>query len=235
MSLRIFALCTSLLAMTTPAGAQQFNNWMTQRPEYGDQYRASYADVRRIAYDNGYREGRRDGEDAARDRRSFDLQRERDYRNGDQGYNRSYGDKNLYRDSFRSGFADGYREAYNRFSYNSGGYYGGRVETRRDGGWGYPSPAPRTYPSYPSTYPDNGYGYGYGANIGFQNGLNDGYQKGLDDLRDRKYPDYARQKWYRSGDRHYDSRYGSKDLYRDQYRRGFQQGYDRAYQEGRRY
>ena len=77
--------------------------------------------------------------------------------------------------------------------------------------------------------------YGYGVSrVAYQNGLNDGYEKGLDDARDRKYPDLHRQKWYRSGDRHYESRYGSKDAYKDQYRRGFEEGYQRAYRDGSR-
>ena len=49
-----------------------------------------------------------------RDRRALDFEREKDYRNADNGYNRSFGDKNLYRNMFRNGFADGYRTAYNR-------------------------------------------------------------------------------------------------------------------------
>jgi len=219
-----------------PAGAQQFNDWMTPRPGYtvgsGDES-AQYGDTRRIAYDNGYRKGVERGEKAVRDRRALDVEREKDYRNADNGYNRSFGDKNLYRDMFRNGFADGYRTAYDRYAYNggySGGpYSGGRVEARRDTGWGYP------YPRYPDW--NRGYGNGsvYGSSYAFQNGVNDGYQKGRDDARDDKYPDYARQKWYRSGDRHYDNRYGSRQVYEDQYRSGFREGYERAYRELRRW
>jgi hypothetical protein len=233
MSIRAFVFGTSLLLAAAPASAQQFNAWMDQRaPYWGDsrapQYDSRY-DSRRIAYDNGYREGMRDGESAARDRRAFDVGREKDYRKADKGYSRSYGDKDRYRDTFRSGYRDGYRAAYDRYGYN-GGYYGDRGGgVRRDGGYGYPGRYPNQYPSYP------GGGYGYGTDIAFQNGVNDGYQKGLDDVRDRKYSDYARQKWYRDGDRHYEGRYGSRDAYKAQYRRGFQQGYERAYREGRRY
>src|SRR5262249_51018989 len=97
MSIRIFALCTTLLACGAPAGAQQVNGWMNQRSSYADDYQWSYNDVRRAAYDNGYREGRRDGEDAVRDRKPFDLKREKDFRNADRGYSRSYGDKERYR------------------------------------------------------------------------------------------------------------------------------------------
>ncbi len=238
MSIRTFALCTTLLAAAAPASAQQFNNWMTQSSAaYSSDYQAPYYDARRIAYDNGRREGFRDGEDAARDRKPFDLERQKDFRNADRGYNRSYGDKDRYRSNFRSGYADGYREAYDRYGYN-GGYYGGR-SVPRDRGWGYPAPYPNQYPQTYPRYPNGGNGgyggYGYGTNIAFQNGLNDGHEKGLDDLRHGRAPEYARQKWYRSGDHDYNSRYGSKEAYKDQYRRGFQEGYNRAYREGRRW
>jgi hypothetical protein len=228
MSIRALLFGTSLLLAAAPAGAQQFSQWMDQRSPYGGDYRGSPYDSRRIAYDNGYREGLHDGESAVRDRKALDVEREKDYRKGDKGYNHSYGDKDRYRDSFRNGYRDGYRAAYDQYGYN-GGYYGNNGGVvRRDRGYGYPGRYPSGYPSYP------GGGYGYTADIAYQNGLNDGYEKGLDDLHDRKYPDYARQKWYRDGDRHYEGRYGSRDAYKSQYRRGFQQGYERAYREGRR-
>ena len=111
-----------------PAEAQ-INGWLGQRPAYSDDYRQSYYDARRVAYDNGYREGLRDGESAAQSRRPFDVQREKDWRKADGGYNRSYGDKNRYRDNFRSGYTDGYRAAYDR-GYSNGGYTDGRARTR---------------------------------------------------------------------------------------------------------
>jgi flagellar biosynthesis/type III secretory pathway protein FliH len=229
----IGAALLAVAAFTLPAEAQ-INGWLDQRPAYSDDYRQSYYDSRRIAYDNGYREGLRDGESAARSRRPFDIQREKDWRKANAGYNRSYGDKDRYRDNFRNGYSDGYRAAYDRL-YN-GGYYDGR-SSRRDGGYGYPGNYPGNYPQNGRTYPWGRYGdYGTGvSHIAFQNGLNDGYEKGLDDARDRKYPDPTRQKWYRSGDRHYEGRYGSKEAYKDQYRRGFQEGYQRAYRDARRW
>jgi hypothetical protein len=229
----ISAAAAALFMVSAPANAQ-VNGWLDQRPGYSDDYRQSYYDARRVAYDNGYREGLRDGEAAARRRRPLDIRREKDWRKADAGYNRSYGNKERYRDSFRSGYSDGYRAAYDRASYN-GGYYDPR-SSRRDGGYGYPG----TYPGYPQggrTYPQGRYGdYGTGvAHIAFQNGVNDGYDKGLDDARDRKYPDPTRQKWYSQGDRHYEGRYGSREAYKAQYRRGFQEGYQRAYRDARRY
>jgi hypothetical protein len=100
-----------LAAAPAPARAQ---GWINPAASYAnDDYRASYADAQRAAYDNGYRTGLKRGEQAARDGRPLDIERERDYRSADGGYNRSLGDRQRYRDSYRGGFAQGYRESYN--------------------------------------------------------------------------------------------------------------------------
>lgn len=71
-------------------------------------------DVQRRAYAQGYDEGREHGRDDARHARRFDYARSREFREADQGYRRSDGDRGLYRDAFRRGFRDGYNEAYRR-------------------------------------------------------------------------------------------------------------------------
>jgi hypothetical protein len=241
------------LAAAAPARAQS-NAWANGPAAYAnDDYRAPYADTQRAAYDNGYRDGLKRGEQAARDRRPLDIERERDYRNAEAGYNRSHGDRNRYRDSYRGGFAQGYREGYQRRGvYSNNGYPTNGYPTNGYPTNGYPTNGYPTngYPTngYPTNgYPTNGYpndGRDYGRNRGYggtasygayQNGASDGYSKGLDDLNHRKSPDVNRQKWYRSADHDYDNRYGSKEAYRVEYRRGFQEGYNRAYREGRRY
>ncbi len=75
---------------------------------------------------------------------------------------------------------------------------------------------------------------GRGSNIAFSNGYDDGYEKGLDDGRDRRSFDPTRHKWYRSGDRHYDSRLGPRSVYENTYRDGFRRGYDAGYRDGDR-
>lgn len=212
----------ALIGIAAPAHAQIWNDggrWGTYRN-----------DPRSIAYDNGYQDGLRRGQDAARDRRAFDVGREKDYRKADDGYRKDYGSKDFYRDEFRRGFEQGYREGYSRFD---------RYGERRDDRWRGPR-----YPDdgrvYGGIRNDRGYGYGYGYGAGFEiafrNGQTDGYQKGLDDARDGKYPQPERQKWYRQGDHNYNGRDGiSRDDYKNEYRRGFQQGYARAYNERRRW
>jgi hypothetical protein len=207
----------ALIAVATPAHAQVWNDGARQGT-----YRN---DAQSVAFNNGYQQGLRDGEQAVRDRRPLDVNRERDYRNADQGYRRDYGERNFYRDEFRRGFAQGYQEAFQRVNRyddrRDGRVYGDRDDRRgygdRDDRRGY------------------GAGAGFAVNIAFRNGVGDGYQKGLDDARDGKYPQPERQKWYRQGDRNFNGRDGiSRDEYKNEYRRGFQEGYARAYNERRR-
>jgi hypothetical protein len=208
-STRLLTISMMGLALTAGAPALvQAQPWTSVTAAYAnDDYRASFAETQRAAFDNGYRTGLKRGAQALRDRRPLDIERERDYRSADEGYNRSFGDRNRYRDTFRGGFAEGYRDAYTQ--------RGARV-------------------TLPGTGSDYGRGYGGTANFGArQNGLSDGYKKGLDDVSDRKSPDVSRQKWYRNGDHDYDSRYGSKESYRVDYQRGFEEGYNRAYREAR--
>ena len=133
MTTRFLTISAALVALSaTPAMAQP-NAWLGTAPSYapGD-YRVSYADARRAAHDNGYKDGLKRGERAARDRRPLDLQREREYRSADGGYNRNYGDRNRYRDNYRSGFERGYRDGYDR-RHNGTAGYGAYQNGIRDG------------------------------------------------------------------------------------------------------
>jgi hypothetical protein len=71
--------------------------------------------------------------------------------------------------------------------------------------------------------------------VAFDNGYADGYEKGINDARDRHSFDPTRHKWYRAGNRHYDSRYGPRAQYENIYRDGFRSGYDAGYRDGNRY
>ena len=207
---KLFTMTAALTLAASTASAQGASSqWLSTTASYSaDDYRTSYIDARRAAYDNGYRDGVKRGEQAARDRRPFDVERERDYRSAEGGYNRSFGDRDRYRNDYRGAFAQGYRD----------GYSGRGVRPVVGGASGY------------GNYPYGNAGYG-----AFQNGIADGYRKALEDIDDRRYPDARRHKWYRAGDHEYDKAYGSKDAYKNEYRRGFQEGYDRAFREGRRY
>lgn len=105
------ALAFATLAAATPAqaGVQVGIRIGNDRGGYSD--RGRY-DVRRVAFDNGYRDGLREGErDDRRDDR-YNYRDERRYRQADAGYRREYGSRFTYASAYRQGFEDGYRRAY---------------------------------------------------------------------------------------------------------------------------
>jgi hypothetical protein len=217
-------------ALAAPAHAQLGGLLDGDRLNYAAEARQPYYESRRIAYDNGYREGLKEGEKDGRKRDVYDFRDEGAWRNGDKGYNRSFGDRERYRVTFRTGFEAGYNDAFQRYA-PAYGYGNGRAVPRSRPPYStYPN-----YPNYPSRgpgvyYPGQG-GYGYGYSPAFTNGSRDGLEKGREDVRDRDSYDPARHSWYRSADRNYRSEYGSRERYRDEYRQGFQEGYDRAFRE----
>src|SRR4051812_237633 len=234
-------LGVAALALTVPLQAQT-RGWIGDSRAYSSSQQSFY-DSGRVAYDNGFREGLKQGEKDGRKQDQFRYQDEKTFQRGDKGYHREFGSLERYRQSFRTGYSSGYSEGYQRYApnYGNGGYgrYGnGRAVPRPDvgGGYGYPNGYPNNrgtvYPSYPSS--SGSYGrYGGYSDAAIQNGVNDGYEKGLEDARKNRSFDPLRHDWYRSGDRHYDSRYGSKEQYKDVYRQGFRDGYDRGFREGR--
>lgn len=220
------ALSVIGLAWTSPASAQ-----IGVRPDwnYGDEAPQGYNESRRVAYDNGYREGLQEGERDARRRDNYDFRNERTWQRADNGYHRSFGDRGRYQQVFRSGYEAGYADGYRRYGGAYGGGYGNRapggVYPNTRGDYGYPGQG---------RYGQGGYGqggYGYGSSPAYANGVRDGYEKGREDGRDRDSFDPNRHKWYRSGDHDYKSQYGPRRQYEDIYRRGFQEGYERGYRE----
>lgn len=215
------------LALASPASAQLSALPDLTRAAYADE-RQPYYESRQVAYDNGYREGIKEGERDAKRRDAFNYQDERTWQRADKGYRRSYGDPVRYQQTFRTGYAAGYSDGYRRHAPSYGnGYPRGGVYPNTRGGYGYPQGG--------YGYPDRGgYGYpgGYGYNSpAYSNGVNDGYKKGREDARDRDSYDPLRHKWYREGDHDYKSQYGSRQQYADVYRQGFKEGYERGYRE----
>ena len=64
------------------------------------------------AFARGYSDGWEKGADDREDRDRYDPVRHGDYRDGDEGYNRSYGSRDAYKNNYRSGFRQGYEEGY---------------------------------------------------------------------------------------------------------------------------
>ena len=182
-------------------------------------------DLDRRAYDNGFREGREEGQNDARHNRGYSPQRHDEYRDADDGYNRGSGDREYYRRAYRQGFEAGYRQ-----SYESNARYGRDDRDGRDDRYGRDqrvyAPPVVIAPGYPSG--DRGYGsYGSAA---AQNGYRDGIEAGRSDARDGDRFDPVRAKLYREGDHDYHDRYGSRDEYKREYRSAFEQGYREGYQ-----
>jgi hypothetical protein len=248
------ALSLAALVLSAPVQAQT-GGWLDRyRPSYADE-RQSYYDARRTAYDNGYREGLKEGEKDAKKHEPYRYQDEKSWQHADKGYRREYGDIGRYQQAFRSGYAEGYTQMYQQYSPYSGnarygnnprngrygdgdaddyGRYGdGRAVPRPDAN--YPVyPNQRQYPqSYPNQYPGQ-YGQygGYNNGPAFDNGSRDGFEKGQEDARKGRSYDPLRHDWYRDASRNYDSRYGTRDAYKDVYRDGFRAGYDRGYRGG---
>ena len=65
-----------------------------------------------LAFDNGYRDGLREGEKDDRHNDRFDYRDEGRYRSGDSGYRREYGPRYEYVSAYRRGFVEGYRRGY---------------------------------------------------------------------------------------------------------------------------
>lgn len=161
-----------------------------------------------IAYDRGYQEGAREGEQDARQRRSYDLRRHNAYNDGDRGYDRSQGERGSYRDNFRRGFENGYRDGFERVR--------GVGNNRRN------NRGP--FANQRGAFSEPAYARGYA----------EGFDKGRDDYDDRDRYDPVSHREYRDGDRGYNSNYGSRDLYKQHYREGFREGYEDGYRGGTR-
>jgi hypothetical protein len=243
-SLLFGAVAVAALAFSASAQAQT-RGWLDNTPGYSAPDQQSFYDSRRVAYDNGFREGVKEGEKDARKNQPFAYQDEKTFQRADKGYHREYGTPDRYRQSFRTGYAAGYSDGYQRYApaygtggYGNGGYgngrYGqGRAVPRPDGGvyGGTVGRYPPQYPQYPGATGQYG-AYGGVRDLAGQNGFEDGLEKGSEDARKNRSFDPLRHEWYRSGDRHYESRYGSRQEYKDYYRQGFKAGYDRGYREG---
>jgi len=64
------------------------------------------------AFARGYADGFRHAQDDRQDRRRYDPVAHRDYREADQGFYRSYGSRDAYKDNYRAGFRAGYDVGY---------------------------------------------------------------------------------------------------------------------------
>jgi hypothetical protein len=64
------------------------------------------------AYARGYADGFRNAQEDRKARRRYDPVAHREYRDADQGFSRSYGTVEAYRNNYRAGFRAGYDAGY---------------------------------------------------------------------------------------------------------------------------
>jgi hypothetical protein len=64
------------------------------------------------AFARGYADGFRHAQEDRRERRRYDPVGHSDYREADQGFSRSYGTLEAYRNNYRAGFRAGYDAGY---------------------------------------------------------------------------------------------------------------------------
>ncbi len=66
----------------------------------------------RVAQENGYRDGLRQGQDDRNRNRRSDYQNSSEFRDASRGYRSEYGNRDAYRNAYREGFRRGYDEGY---------------------------------------------------------------------------------------------------------------------------
>ena len=80
---------------------------------YGDGRNGTIAGrYNREAFDQGYRDGATKAQEDNRDGDRYDPARHAWYKSGDRGYNSRYGTRDDYRTAYRSGFVQGYDDAF---------------------------------------------------------------------------------------------------------------------------
>ncbi len=124
---RLFVAAVACSTLALPASAA---------PQWGDRGRDDRGGWQNRAtgeaYQRGYREGVREGEEDDRRGRAFNVQNHDEFRRADAGYDRNDGSRERYRDEFRRGFTDGYRVGYRDDRWSNGNRRGPAPAFYRD-------------------------------------------------------------------------------------------------------
>jgi len=105
----------------------QYRNDQYRNDRYGRNGNNGY-DQYQIARQQGYQSGLSTGASDAQRGQSFNPQRSHFWKNGNDGYNSSYGNRGQSKQVFRDAFVQGYQEGYSR--------YGGGYRRGNNGRWG---------------------------------------------------------------------------------------------------
>ena len=117
------SLMAGVGAMTGTASAQGRNSqdrynqdrYDQDRYDQGRNGRGYGNDVRRIAENQGFKDGIWEGSNRAREGRNFDPYRTNSYKKAIDGYNRSMGDRNFYQQSYRQAYLRGYEQGFRQY------------------------------------------------------------------------------------------------------------------------
>ena len=104
-----FALSVLIFLTPLPAGGQGRGR---SRAERFDATPLAGRVNQEPAFARGYVDGFRHAQEDRRDRRRYDPVGHSDYRDADQGFSRSYGTLEAYRNNYRAGFRAGYDAGY---------------------------------------------------------------------------------------------------------------------------
>ena len=122
-SLTLIAMFGLMAATGSAANAQsrdredrydRTNNW--QWNQRGDWQRRRN-EIIRVAQQNGYRDGLSEGRSDRFSHRRYNFSDSIQFRNAMSGYRWEFGDRELYRSTYRDAFRRGYEEAYQRGGY----------------------------------------------------------------------------------------------------------------------
>jgi len=110
----LLVLSLALVTTTVPADAQGRGRGLGR---FGSAsavpgLAAGRASQEEPAYARGYADGFRHAQQDRSDKRGYDPVAHKDYRDADQGFYRSYGSREAYKDNYRAGFRAGYDAGY---------------------------------------------------------------------------------------------------------------------------
>ena len=111
----LIVLSLSLIATAVPVGAQGRSRGLGRLGAPSSAVpgiAAGRASQEEPAYARGYADGFRIAQQDRDNRRGYDPVAHREYRDGDQGFSRSYGPRDAYKDNYRAGFRAGYDAGY---------------------------------------------------------------------------------------------------------------------------
>lgn len=104
-----------ILGFIVVTGTSADAQWRNDRSRDNDnnRYNNSYRyDSQSVAREHGFRDGMKDGRDAAREGDRFHPQNSGDWQKGTNGYESRYGNKNSYKQAYRDAYLQGYRNGY---------------------------------------------------------------------------------------------------------------------------